>query len=167
MADESRKPPPKRPRKRPAKGGGRASSPAKAERGSKTVDKESGTSPWEWAAAGIGAAILATIVGYLVYEAIARPPGGQPDIVVSGEPAIPLPSGTFLVPIVVENRGHATGAGVTVSGALLDASGAVTEESAVTFDFVATHSAETGGLYFTADPGSRRLVLRVEGYADP
>ncbi len=46
-------------------------------------------------------------------------------------------------------------------------SGAVIEESAVTFDFVAQKSTVSGGLYFTTDPQEHRLVLRVEGYTDP
>lgn len=67
----------------------------------------------------------------------------------------------------VENRGHMTGAGVSVSGVLLDAAGATVEESAVTFDFIAPRSREHGGLYFSADPRAYRLRLRAEGYADP
>lgn len=133
----------------------------------KPEDKHAGTSPWEWAVAAVGAAILAFIVGYLVYEAIARPPEPRPEIVVTGDAAVQLANGTFLVPIEVRNLGHATGAGVNVSGTLLGEDGAVIEESAVSFDFVAPHSRESGGLYFAADPATARLVLRVEGFADP
>ena len=80
---------------------------------------------------------------------------------------MPLANGAFLVPIEVKNRGHVTGAGVNVSGALVGPDGAVVEESAVTFGFIAQHSKETGGLYFAADPRTLRLELRVEGYTDP
>ncbi|HET7718022.1 MAG TPA: hypothetical protein VFK86_20535 [Bauldia sp.] len=128
---------------------------------------DGGTSPWEWAAAGIGCLILGAIVGYLIYEGTILPPQAYPEIAVVGETPVALSDGTFLVPIEVENHGHVTGAGVGVSGALLDADGTVIEESTVTFDFVAQHSIARGGLYFTADPRERRLVLRVEGYTDP
>jgi uncharacterized protein (TIGR02588 family) len=129
--------------------------------------RDSGTSPWEWAAAAVGAAILLSIVGYLVYAGVSRPERAEPAIAVSGKPPVTLADGTHLVPFTVENRGHTTGAGVTVSGALLDAAGAIVEESAVTFDFIAPRSREHGGLYFTADPRGLRLQLRAEGYTEP
>jgi uncharacterized protein (TIGR02588 family) len=165
-ATEPTNPPPKRPRKRPARGTKRAAKAGRA--GPEALeDKHGGTSAWEWAAAAVGAAILASIVGYLIYEAIARPPEARPEIVVNDAAAVPLTNGAFLVPITVKNLGHATGAGINVSGALVGPDGAVVEESAVTFSFVAQHSKETGGLYFAADPRTLRLVLRVEGYTDP
>jgi uncharacterized protein (TIGR02588 family) len=126
-----------------------------------------GTSPWEWAAATLGAAILCAIVVYLIYEGVSRPIESRPLIVVTGGEVVAFPDQGYLVPIRVENRGHTTGAGVGVSGVLLDAEGGTVEESTVTFDFVAQHSRESGGLYFTSDPRSFRLVLRVEGYTDP
>jgi uncharacterized protein (TIGR02588 family) len=130
-------------------------------------DKSGGTSPWEWTAAAVGAAILVSIVGYLIYESIARPPEARPEIVVTSEAPVQLADGAFLVPIEVKNRGHVTGAGVNVSGALVGADGTVVEASTVTFTFIAQHSKETGGLYFAADPRTLHLELRVEGYTDP
>jgi uncharacterized protein (TIGR02588 family) len=162
--------PPKRPRRTPRKNPAgkakRAAGAGKADSGSRK-DKDGGTSAWEWAAASFGAAILVAIVGYLIYESIARPPQPRPEIVASAEAPVPLANGGFIVPITVENLGHATGAGVNVSGSLIGPDGAVVEASAVTFSFIAQHSAETGGLYFAADPRTLRLVLRVEGYTDP
>ena len=147
--------------RRPAKGsGGKPETPAQD-------DENPGTSGWEWVAAAVGGVILATILGFLVYEGVTRPGGEQPAIEVAGDAARRLPTGTFLVPIRVVNRGHVTGANVTVRGELSGADGAVIEESTATFDFVAQHSEETGGLYFTTDPGTLRLALRVEGYTDP
>jgi len=162
---DAKKPPRKAPRKNPARRTKRAASARGASSGRK--DRDGGTSPWEWTAAAFGAAILVAIVGYLVYESIARPPQPRPEIVASAEAAVPLRNGAFLVPIAVENRGHATGAGVNVSGTLVGPDGAVVETSAVSFSFVAQHSTETGGLYFAADPRTLRLDLRVEGYTDP
>jgi uncharacterized protein (TIGR02588 family) len=163
--------PRKRPRKRPAKRSAQGAKPSgggeKKSGGSARQDRSGGTSPWEWAAAAVGAAILVSIVGYLIYESIARPPEARPEIVASARAPVQLASGAFLVPIEVENRGHVTGAGVNVSGALVGPDGAVVEASAVTFDFIAQHSKETGGLYFTADPRTHRVELRVEGYTDP
>jgi uncharacterized protein (TIGR02588 family) len=165
-ATEPQKPPQKRPRKGPAKGAKRGAGVEKTS-GVGGKDQGGGTSSWEWAAAAVGAAILVSIVGYLIYESIARPPGARPEIVVTGETPVPLANGAFLVPIEVKNRGHVTGAGVNVAGALIGPDGAVVEESAVTFGFIAQHSKETGGLYFAADPRTLRLELRVEGYTDP
>jgi uncharacterized protein (TIGR02588 family) len=163
-ATEPQKRPRKRPQKRPAKSAKRGAGEAG---GDGRKDKGGGTSPWEWAAAAVGAAILVSIVGYLIYESIARPPEARPEIVVNSGAAVPLANGAFLVPIEVKNRGHVTGAGVNVSGALVGTDGAVVEASAVTFAFIAQHSKETGGLYFAADPRTLRLILRVEGYTDP
>ncbi len=130
-------------------------------------DDDSGTSAWEWVAAAIGGAILATILGFLVYEGLTSPSRSQPGIAVAGGPPVRLATGTFLVPIRVVNHGKVTGANVTVRGELRNEDGAVIEESSATFDFIAQHSEETGGLYFTADPAALRLALRVEGYTDP
>ncbi len=149
-------------RRKPARSAPASRTPAEDRTGD-----EGGTSPWEWAAAGVGGAILAVILGFLVYEGITNPPGAKPEITVSGGSIVPLASGGFLVPIRIENHGHVTGANVTVNGALFDPDGAAIEESSVDFDFVAQHSRETGGLYFTADPRAYRLALRVEGYTDP
>lgn len=159
--------PQKRPRKRTTKGAKRGAGAEEKTGADVRKERGGGTSQWEWAAAAVGAAILASIVAYLIYESIARPPEARPEIVVNSEAAVPLANGAFLVPIEVKNRGHVTGAGVNVSGALVGPDGAVVEESAVTFAFIAQHSKETGGLYFAADPRSLRLILRVEGYTDP
>jgi uncharacterized protein (TIGR02588 family) len=157
----------KRPRKPPANGPKRGAGAEDKTGRAGRKDTAGGTSPWEWAVAAVGAAILVSIVGYLIYESIARPPEARPEIVVNSKPAVSLWNGAFLVPIEVRNRGHVTGAGVNVSGALVGPDGAVVEESAVTFGFIAQHSKETGGLFFAADPRTLRLVLRVEGYTDP
>ncbi len=165
MATGPRKSAARRPRKRD--GGASAASTQDAAKPRHGSGREGGTSAWEWAVAGVGGVILAAVVGFLVYEAIARPPDVRPEIGVAGAAPLALGNGTFLVPVTVTNTGHATGADVSVSGALVDGDGATIEESTITFDFVAQHSTETGGLYFTADPRSNRLVLRVEGYTDP
>ncbi len=165
-ATEPTKRPRKAPRKNPAGRAKRAASGGKVGSGGRN-HKDAGTSPWEWAAAAVGAAILVAIVGFLTYESIARPPQPRPEIVANAAAPVPLAHGAFLVPIAVENLGHATGAGVSVSGTLIGPDGAVVEASTVTFSFVAQHSTETGGLYFAADPRTLRLVLRVEGYTDP
>ena len=149
----------------------RRARPKKAEAGApvdgRKRDKHGGTSPWEWAAAAVGGVILAAIVAFLIYEGVSRPTESRPLIVVTSDPIVAMAEGVYLVPIHVENRGHITGAGVGVSGTLFAPDGAVIEESAVTFDFIAQKSTVTGGLYFTTDPRGRRLVLRVEGYTDP
>ena len=144
----------------------RARSPAPGTE-DKDQGEDSGTSAWEWVAAAIGGAILATILGFLVYEGLTSPDGSPPGIVVAGEAPVRLATGAFLVPIRVVNHGKVTGANVTVRGELRSVDGAVVEESTTTFDFIAQHSEETGGLYFTADPATLRLALRVEGYTDP
>jgi uncharacterized protein (TIGR02588 family) len=155
------KPKPRRPSKTPPE---RA---AGSDEGGTAGGGESGTSGWEWALAGFGAVILAGILGFLAYEGVSSPDAATPAIVVAGEAPVLLATGTFLVPIRVLNEGHVTGANVTVRGELLSADGTAVEESAATFDFVAQHSEESGGLYFTADPATFRLALRVEGYTDP
>jgi uncharacterized protein (TIGR02588 family) len=166
MANETMSTPRKRPRKRIAAGDGKAASQSKPAR-HKQAGNAVGTSAWEWGVAAVGGLILAGIIGFLVYEAIARPPQTKPEITATGGEVVKLASGTFLVPITVKNTGHETGAGVTVTGALIGNDGAAIEVSAVTFAFVPQHSRETGGLYFSTDPARYRLEMRVEGYTDP
>jgi len=171
MTNDTRTTPRKRPRRpREAGGGRKAAGRSKAGREkdeTKANGGGGGTSPWEWAVAAAGGMILSAIVGFLVYEAVARPPQTKPEITATGGEAVKLASGIFLVPISVKNAGHETGAGVTVTGSLVGDGDAVIEESAVTFAFVPQHSRETGGLYFSADPSRYRLAIRVEGYTDP
>lgn len=133
----------------------------------KSTRTRSTTSPWEWVSAGIGAAIFIALVGYLVYAGLTRPEHPNPDIVATAGGVIRLESGTFLLPLTVTNLGADTGANVTVRGTLRDGSGALVEESSTTFNDAAQHSTTEGGLYFTTDPESGVLSLRVEGYADP
>jgi uncharacterized protein (TIGR02588 family) len=125
-----------------------------------------GTSPWEWAAAIIGAGILAGIVGFLFVEEFQRD-AAYADMVVTAGEIRPAAGQPYRVPIFVENVGDLTGAGVMVRGVLRDSNGSVVEESAVTFDFVAQHAKTAGGLFFTRNPSDYRLELRAEGYTDP
>ena len=125
------------------------------------------TSTWEWVAAACGGTIFVALVGFLILAGLTRPERPRPDIVAHAERAVRLDSGTFLVPLSVENLGRLTGANVTVRGTLRDDGGNLIEESTTHFDFVAQQSTETGGLLFTADPGRGTLTVRAEGYADP
>ncbi|MBN9022326.1 MAG: hypothetical protein J0H08_09595 [Rhizobiales bacterium] len=165
---------PRKPTTRPTETAGKPKPARSRKPRARTAESKAGssapkdlTSPWEWVAAALGAAILAGLVGFLVYAGVTRTEAPMPDIVATPAPPVRLGSGTYLMPLRVENLGHATGANVTVRGSLADAAGTVLEESATTFDFVAQHSVETGGLLFTADPRSGTLSVRVEGYADP
>lgn len=131
----------------------------------KTARGEAGTQAWEWAVAAAGVAILLAMVGYLLWEAVAQPSSGAPDIVISRTEVVPL-GGRYLVRFHVINKGNSTGANVAVSGTLQDGD-KVIEASRTTIDFVPQHSESEGGLFFDTDPSAYRLGLRIEGYVRP
>lgn len=121
-------------------------------------------SRWEWVAAAASALLVLAVVGYLLYDAVARP-RTPPAITVQADTVLKA-GGLWLVRFQARNAGHETAAAVKVEGELMEGDRAV-EASEAMLDYVPGESVRRGGLFFRADPRAYRLELRAHGYQEP
>jgi uncharacterized protein (TIGR02588 family) len=122
------------------------------------------TSRWEWVAAAVSTALVLAVVGYLLYDAVARPQT-PPSIQVAADTVFQS-GGLWLVEFRATNAGHETAAAVKVEGELMRADSSV-ESSEAVLDYVPGRSVRHGGLFFRQDPRAYRLELRAHGYQEP
>lgn len=121
-------------------------------------------SRWEWVAAAVSTALVLAVVGYLLYDAVARP-RTPPSIQVAADTV--LRSGDlWLVEFRAANAGHETAAAVKIEGELMQADSSV-ESSEAVLDYVPGRAVRHGGLFFRRDPRAYRLELRAHGYQEP
>ena len=111
-------------------------------------------SRWEWVAAAVSTALVLAVVGYMLYDAVARP-RTPPSITVQADSVL-HGNGMWLVQFQARNHGHETAAQVKVEGVLMDGAVAV-EASEAVLDYVPGESVRQGGLFFTRDPRAHRL----------
>jgi uncharacterized protein (TIGR02588 family) len=121
-------------------------------------------SRWEWVAAGISTALVLAVVGYLLYDGLARP-RTPPAIEVAADTVL-RSGGLWLVEFRATNGGHETAAAVKIEGELMQADSSV-ETSEAVLDYVPGRSVRHGGLFFRKDPRAYRLELRAHGYQEP
>ena len=121
-------------------------------------------SRWEWVAAAVSTALVLAVVGYLLYDAVARP-RTPPSIRVAADTVLQS-EGLWLVEFHATNGGHETAAGVKIEGELMQADSSV-ESSEAVLDYVPGRSVRRGGLFFRNDPRAYRLELRAHGYQEP
>lgn len=121
-------------------------------------------SRWEGGAAALSALLVLAVVGYLLYDAVARP-RTPPAVTVQADTVLKA-GGLWLVRFRAENSGHSTAAGVKVEGELREG-GQTVETSEAMLDYVPGESVRRGGLFFRADPRAYRLELRALGYQEP
>ena len=123
----------------------------------------SATPLMEWIVACIGLALVAGVIGFLIYGTFRE--NSAPDVTVMA--AQPVRSGDgYLVPVIAENRGGSTAAGLVIEGELRSDS-AVIERSEATADYLPPQSKKRLGLFFTRDPQQFELKVRPLGYEDP
>ena len=122
------------------------------------------TSRWEWVAAAASAALVLLMIGFMLYEAAAKP-DTPPQVEVRAGPVVRAGEG-WRVEFVASNRGFRAAAGVKVEGELKRGEESV-ETAEATLDYVPGESQRNGGLYFSHDPGQHRLELRAHGYQEP
>lgn len=126
---------------------------------------ETAAAHWvERLAGGVSALMVAALLGWLAWDAFTGrrdPPAFAVDI-VSVTPSTGNGAGGYRVAFTVRNTASTAAAAVAVGGTLADG-----EAASVTFDYVAARSAETGTLFFRADPRTGGLAVSVTGYADP
>lgn len=121
-------------------------------------------SRWEWVAAAVSTALVLAVVGYLLYDAVARP-RTPPSIQVAADTVL-RSGGLWLVEFRARNAGYKTAAAVKIEGELLRADSSV-EISEAVLDYVPGRSERHGGLFFRHDPRAYRLELRAHGYQEP
>ena len=118
----------------------------------------------EWAVFGVGLALVAGTLGFLVYDGVAHD-GATPDIRV--ELGAPEQRGElFIVPVTVTNRGDVTAEGVRVE-VTLERDGAEPERGEFDTAFLPRRGRREGWVAFRTDPRAARLTPRVLGYEKP
>ncbi len=118
----------------------------------------------EWFVAALGLALVVTVVGFLLYQALAVKVT-PPDITFAVEETRKVQQG-YLVTITAHNGGGETVADLTVTGELTDGE-EVLEGDTATLDYVPAHSTRQVGFYFQENPADHELVLRAGGYQNP
>jgi uncharacterized protein (TIGR02588 family) len=121
-------------------------------------------SRWEWVAAAVSTLLVLGVVGYLLYDAVARP-RTPPSIQVVADTVLQS-GGLWLVEFRASNGGHETAAAVKIEGELMQGDSSV-ESSEAVLDYVPGRSVRNGGLFFQRDPRAYRLELRAHGYQEP
>jgi uncharacterized protein (TIGR02588 family) len=119
---------------------------------------------WEWIVAAIGFMLVAGVIGFLLYEALAgnRLP---PDLKLSVDSVVQTRNG-YLVKITAVNQGGTTAEGVDIEGELRRGTEPV-ERSQTTIDYLPPRSEKRAGLFFTRDPRQFDLQVRPFGYEEP
>ena len=132
--------------------------------GSQQQQEENAIPVWEWIVAAIGLVLVASVIGFLLYEAIAgsRLP---PDVKLSVDSVVQIRNG-FLAKITAVNEGGITAEGVDIEGELKRGTETI-ERSRTTIDYLPPRSEKKAGLFFTQDPRQLDLQVRSFGYEEP
>lgn len=118
----------------------------------------------EWLTGGLCGCIVIALLGWLIWD-IYRYDDSAADFALNVT-AIEPASGGFRVAFDIRNVSQSTAAQVHVVGDLQPAAGAA-ETADVTFDYVASESRDRATLFFTTQPSTDTLRLRVAGYTEP
>ena len=122
------------------------------------------TKNWlEWTVFGVGLALIALVIGFLIFES-ATIGDALPDIqLVTGTPE--ARSGYFAVPLEVTNKGDQTAEGVHIEVVLR--SGGKEERADLEIAFLPRRGAREAWVTFKTDPRQGILETRVLGYEKP
>ncbi len=127
--------------------------------------EQSQTPMLEWAAAGIGLALIIALVFVISREALREREAEPPSIEIKLG-AIRQSASGYMVAFEAINRANGTAAALTVEGTV--ASGQqIIERSQATIDYVPGHGRAGGGLFFSHDPRRYALSARATGFQDP
>jgi uncharacterized protein (TIGR02588 family) len=118
----------------------------------------------EWIVAGVGALLVAGVIGYLIVLATTRD-ATPPEVRVVAQRVLELPGG-WLVEFRAINDGAQAAAQLLVEGELRGP-GDASETSEATIDYLPARSEREGGLIFSRDPRGHELRLRAKGYVQP
>jgi len=117
----------------------------------------------EWTVFGVSAVLIATVIGFLVYES-ATLGDALPDIQLHLGTA-EARSGYFAVPLEVTNKGDQTAEGVHIEVVLR--SGGKEESADLEIAFLPRRGAREAWVTFKTDPRQGTLEARVLGYEKP
>lgn len=134
---------------------------AKRSKGELTV---SSTSPAEWVVAAMGAAIIFSAIGYLIYfESFLQTSG--PVIRVDSQRVVRVSEG-YLVEFTVHNESALSVATMRVRGEV-HRNGSVSDAAETVFDYLPAFSSRRGGLYLRVDPQGADLRLFPVSFVEP
>jgi uncharacterized protein (TIGR02588 family) len=112
----------------------------------------------------IGLVLVSGSIGFLAYQAVTR--DSSPPDVMFNIGSITTISNGYLVKFQAINKGNSTAKGLIVEGQLKNDNEEI-ETSETALDYLPSHSAREGGLFFTKDPRQFELQLRALGYEQP
>jgi uncharacterized protein (TIGR02588 family) len=119
----------------------------------------------EWSVFGVGLALVACVLGFLVYDG-ARMGEAPPDIELRlGAPE--RRGAVFVVPVAATNRGDETAEGVQIEVVLETGGGGEPERGEFAIAFLPRRATRNGWVTFRTDPGAGQLKARVLGYEKP
>ena len=118
---------------------------------------------FEWSVFAVSAALIAAVIGFLIYES-ATIGNAPPDIQV--EIGTPEPrSGYFAVPVTATNKGDHTAEGVHIEVVLQGAGKEETGDFEIAF--LPRRGSREAWVTFKNDPRTGKLEARVLGYEKP
>ena len=118
----------------------------------------------EWAVFGVSLALVAGVLGFLVYDAL-KMGEAAPDLEVRLGAAVARAE-EFVVPVAVTNRGDQTAEGVQIE-VTLEGGGGEPERGEFGIAFLPRRATREGWVVFRTDPRGARLTPRVLGYEKP
>ncbi|HEU4560036.1 MAG TPA: TIGR02588 family protein [Longimicrobium sp.] len=121
-------------------------------------------SRWESVAAALSTALVLGVIGYLAYEAVARP--HTPPAVEVVQESVQRAGSGWVMEFRAYNQGFSTAAAVTVEGKL-EKDGEEVETSEAVLDYIPGRATRRGGLFFREDPRAHQVELRAMGYQEP
>lgn len=117
----------------------------------------------EWTVFGVSAALIGTVISFLVYES-ATIGDALPDIQLhTGTPE--ARSGYFAVPLQITNKGDQTAEGVHIEVVLRSED--QEERADIEIQFLPRRGAREAWVTFKKDPRKGKLETRVLGYEKP
>ncbi len=119
----------------------------------------------EWVVFGVGLALVASTLGFLVYDGATAEDTPAEIEVRLGEPR--RAGQGFLVPVTVVNGGGETAEGVTVEVTLEGGGAPEPERGEFTVAFLPRRSTREGWVAFSTDPRAGKLTARALGYEKP
>ena len=129
-------------------------------------EREREKTPWlELAIGGLGALVLALMLGFLVHDAFGDGEDAPVDIALERGEFAELDAG-WRVPVTVRNLGDRPAEAVELRAELELPSGEV-EEAALVLDFLAPRGSVEAAFLFDQDPDGAELRLRAVGYLVP
>jgi len=119
---------------------------------------------WEWILAAIGAVLILSALGTVLYHAateVETPAAFEIKVVSESKVGE-----SYVVNFRLTNNGTHTAAALNVEGALTRGSEEI-EKSTASITYVPPGSEREGALFFTKNPNDNDLAIRVTGYEKP